>query len=442
MAQQFPILSFQQANPGFEAAQSGMSLADQLMKLRQQDVAAQYQKPTLDEALKQAKLQNQLLGAQAQYAPQLSQAELNQKKAAAVYQGLLSQYYPQDIESQIAARKAQMGLTGAQANLANTQADLARQEEPYKLAAAKGSIYTDPVLARLYQYQQAQKGGISPSLLSVLSGGQQGGGQPSGQSGVNPMTSPNMYGGSGMQNWALRGTPLSYQEEMQMKAQQAGMMANATSNVAQYNNAQNAAATSADDATQMNNYIDEFRNAYDRSSFKGPIGGRVPALGSAMSNEQQADTAANNMQMLVLKLMKTNRLTNYELQFAKNLKLNRQMTPETVNTVGDWLSAKSSRMTEQQAFLNAARENGVDIQTANSLWSLYNNQRPVYDFKDQKVNTKFQGAWQDYLTPQAVYAVQSGQQYAPIPKSKEDLKYLTPQQKAYLYQQMKMQEGK
>jgi hypothetical protein len=457
-AMSFPILSFEQNNPGLVRQNYLNSLINQ-------------------------GLSNYQLAQQARYAPEMAQADLQKKLAdiagTQAQTGLVGQ------ETQWYGPKAQseIGLQGAQAGYYGAEGNRIRQMTPYDVLKAKMGVYSDPILQRLQELQLAQQGGqtgISPDLLSQAGFGQSNQNQiPSqntaqtlnlgNQTGqvipqgsvaqtlglgnqASPMTAPRMFAGNNpMQNWALTGSPLSPIQQMQLKAMGEGMNTAAKTGVIEYNNALNAASSSGEDATQMKNLVDQFKDAYNRSKYTGPIQGIVPSslanaqgvtgktafaaanlvdMGHDFTPEQQADNAAQNMQQMVLKLMKTNRLTNYELQFAGNLKLNRNMTPETIKTVGDWLSAKSNRLNEQQQFLTAAKNTGIDIQTANALWNKYENQRPAYDFVNHKTNTQYQDAWKDYLTPQAINSVQSGRPFVPNRErlSNHDLRYLSPQE--------------
>jgi hypothetical protein len=104
------------------------------------------------------------------------------------------------------------------------------------------------------------------------------------------------------------------------------------------------------------------------------------------------------------------------------------------------LIQRSRQMQELPQFLSAAQNQGIDIHTAQSLWNMYRQQRPVYDFGAGKPNTQFDGSWKDYLNPQAAQAVQTGKPYLPVPtfNSKQDFvnwsKTLQPQDRAYLRQ--------
>jgi len=159
---------------------------------------------------------------------------------------------------------------------------------------------------------------------------------------------------------------------------------------------------SAKDAAQMKGYIDQFQSAYSKLENKGAVLGRLPAF---TSEQQIADNAAQNMQQVMIKLMNTNRMTNYELKFAGNLKLNRSMNPQTVKDVGDFLKAKAERLGEESKFINAAKNKGIGAEDAKVLWNEYENDRPVYNFEERKINKENLNSYGDYLTPEALNRV-------------------------------------
>ncbi|NTU69258.1 hypothetical protein HGB13_00295 [bacterium] len=166
---------------------------------------------------------------------------------------------------------------------------------------------------------------------------------------------------------------------------------------------------SAKDAIQMKNLINQFENAYSKIDARGPVIGKIPAF---TAEAQMADNAAQNMQQMILKLMKTNRMTNYELQFAGNLKLNRAMQPETVKDIGNFLKAKSDRLIEEQKFFNSAKKKGIEAEEARTLWNAYDNERPVYDFEKRRINKNNIKTSQDYLNPERLETTLYNQSYA------------------------------
>ena len=198
-------------------------------------------------------------------------------------------------------------------------------------------------------------------------------------------------------------TPLS-------KEERAEKLAEKRENIKIYSQELKSANEGARDAIQMKNLIDQFQSAYSKLENKGPVLGRLPAV---TSEQQIADNAAQNMQQMMVKLMKTNRMTNYELQFAGNLKLNRAMKPQTVKEVGDFLKAKSERLTEEPKFINAAKNKGLSAEDAKVLWNEYENERPVYNFENRKINKDNLNKSGEYLTPEALAKINNPGEYSP-----------------------------
>jgi hypothetical protein len=278
-------------------------------------------------------------------------------------------------------------------------------------------------LAMLQQGIQSGQQGQIPTNYNVPSNG-----MPQANSMPQANGLPGI-GGNASQNFAMFGSPLSPLQMMQLKALGEGMNTQATSGITQYNDAQNKAASDAALGTQLSQLTTQFQKAYGDSTFKGGVLGKSPTVGleslparlaqsvqgKNLAPEQAADNASQNMAALVAKMIAGGRVTNYEMQYINNLKPNRMMDPQTAQMASDFLQQKSIRMKEGQDFLNAARNQGVPVQTANSLWQQYNNQRPVYDFANSQPNSQFQNGWKPYLSQQAVSSMQSGQPFISIP---------------------------
>lgn len=165
-------------------------------------------------------------------------------------------------------------------------------------------------------------------------------------------------------------------------------------------------------AQSMDNYIDQFKNAYDKSTYKGTgvfgsgatpttgISAGVRSLFHDFTPEQEADTASQNLQRSMISLLKTNRLTNYELKFLENLKLNRSMTPGAVNDLSKYLKAANERVNEYPKFLLEASHRGINPQEAELLFNIYKEQNPVINPKTNKVVESNLNSWQRYLDPE------------------------------------------
>lgn len=105
-----PILSPEQANPIMTGMQMGNQVVGQGLQNQQQMIQNQYLPQTLQQALIKAQLENKILQPQAQFAPQMTEADLALKQAMAPY------YQSQTAEtySKIPVNEAQAGLLKAQ----------------------------------------------------------------------------------------------------------------------------------------------------------------------------------------------------------------------------------------------------------------------------------------------------------------------------------------
>lgn len=440
--------SFQQANPflsGFGATQGiiGQNLQNQQLSaaLQGQNInnqimsaKAQYAMPEEQQALLQAQLRNQILQPQAQYAPQMTQAQLALART-------MPGYY-----------SAMANEAGARAGFMGAQTNLLKQQTPYMVEKAQADVFNDPLLSRANQLAMAQQQSgtnhyLAQSLQNLGFSGDQNNSAPSqipfaGASPVMPnaMNAPRMMTGNPMQNYLMFGSPLSPYLQMQLQAIGKGMETQQSAAATDYSKALTDSQNEANIGTQLSNLADQFQQSYNATNEKGFAGGRLPAVSS---DAQAADNASQNMAALVAKTIAGGRVTNYEMQYISNLKPNRAMNPQTAQMVSDFWKQKALRMNEQQAFLNTAKNEGVDIYTANTLWNQYNNQRPVYDFANRQPNTQYQNSWNDFLTPQAVNAAQTGQRYVMPPQFKSQVeaknwfKSLSPSDKQIYVNQIK-----
>jgi hypothetical protein len=415
----FPILSPQQASPVLYGASNALNMANQFMQNQQLAKQLPFITPELQQKLEAQKLANALQQNTLNFAPQMSAAELAAKQAQ-----------PGLINAQAAAQRALPGLYGAEsasdyANAARAQvaANLMRQQTPFLVQQEQEKLFSDPILSRLNQLNIAQRTGAIPqSSLSFLTGsGQE---QPASSSqfsavnpnlpaGASPVTTPKAFTGNDTAtNWAMFGSPYN---PIQMSAMQAQAKSAAETGVTSWNDAQKEAAADADLANNTNNLLNQFKSNYGKSFYKGSTLGTLPSQGKVtalmpgdLSAEQATDNASQNIAAAVAKLIAGGRVTNYEMQYINQLKPNRAMTPQTAQLAANFLGAKMSRLQQQQQFLNAARNQGIDVQTAQTLWQNYNNQAPVFNFnKNQPINYP-KNYWKNFLTPQAVQDARQG----------------------------------
>jgi len=410
----FQPLSFQQANPLLAGIQAGEQIYGQGVKNA-------YLGKTLAQQLQAMQLQNAARQAGLPYVGPQAAATLSQTQAQTPL-----------LQSEAARNQAAIPLLGAQAQQARAQAGMLGEQRallageiPSLIARSQGSVFTDPIMQRAFELSQAQRAGIAPALQSFginvpgaantpisEQAASSGGLAPisGAATTATPGGTPNMFGGNPSQNYGLFGSPYN---PIQLQGLLAQAKTGGTTGITQYNTAQADAAKAGDLGIQLKNLTDQFQKAYAKTDLKGGALGMLPSHFSSAA--QTADNASQNMAGLVAKMIAGGRVTNYEMQYVANMKPNRGMNPEAAREVSDFLKQKSIRMQEEAPFLNAARQQGIDVQTAQALWNSYNNQRPVYDFDQNKPNTQFQNSWKDYLTPQAVQAVKNGQGYVPLP---------------------------
>lgn len=134
----YDIPTFEQTNPNYVATQKNADLLEQIQKMQYQKVLNQYEQPTLEESLKQAKLNNQILEPQAQYAPQMTLADLVQKQNQGKLTGEQAKWYGPTAQSNI-------GLQGSQTNLNYLRGKYLPLDEAIKAAnsARQGSRFGD-----------------------------------------------------------------------------------------------------------------------------------------------------------------------------------------------------------------------------------------------------------------------------------------------------------
>lgn len=416
----FTPMTFEQANPQF-------ANSDSVNKMYNNIIQAQYAQPNAQANLQKQLLANQIAQAQAQYAPQSELAKLQQLQALP---GLT---------------RAQTAEEGSAAGLNSANSALIRGRTPYEVQLAKLNSTPDPIIQRLAQIEAAKQN--NPALYKSLqqfglasSDNGQSSSMNNGQNSM-PQSMPNMTNmqnmhnanmnavtapkfsaqGSDPYNYAMFGSPYNPFMAAQLKSQ---AEAQGKGDVEQYNSAQKDAQDESQSSNNLENLSNQFIKNYNKSKLVGPQLGSIPITGIAGSSianltkkslgansdltpEQLTDNASQNMAAAVAKMIAGGRVTNYEMQYVQNLKPGRYMTPQAAQMTANFLKEKAIRMQEKPAFLNAARAEGIPVQTAGTLWNQYNIQRPVYDFQNNKPNTQFQNSWKDYLNPNVLAAHQA-----------------------------------
>lgn len=442
----FPLLNAEQAGNPFGSLMSGYS----------QGIINRNK--LLENALKQIKLK--YAEPEERAALELAQAKPGLTKAQTNYQNQLAQWVGPQAQAYSAAQYGQADQSRAAAQNQLASAALTRGQTPYMIQQEQEKLFSDPIIQRQYQLGLAKNiPGLSQSLSNLGLSGQQGNGQIQNQNFNNPIqipysqnqnfnnptqipyaqnnnldpsTAPKMFNGNSAQNFALFGSPYN---PIELKQMEASAKAAGTQGVTNFNDALKEASSDTQNAIQMKNLASEFKEAYDNSYYKGPRLGNVPSSGmstfltkGSLKNEGLADIAGNSLAALNIKILNGAKVAGPEIGFLKSIKPNRNLAPETVETLINFTNAKADRLQERQKFLNTAQKRGIDINTANTLFNQYDSNHPVYSFKNNKVNSDNMNKWELYLTPQAIRAAQQGTSYVPIEKmNRSQIDQLSPQ---------------
>lgn len=476
-------LSFDQNNPFLAGLQKGQTIGSNFQNqdlVRQQIQAAQYanQMARAQAQYAQPTALAELLQKQAQ--PELTQAQAAQANAIAQLHGTQAQLAQKGLP--YAGGSAQADMQQKQANALQTGIanQVAGASAPSNIFKNQASAFSNPIYSNALQQSRLtgepiksilQRWGVIPSdvPLPAPNAGNQGAPSPQNtqQGGPNilpvnpnqmadqaarqamalpptgmtpqmsgsiqqalggpqtltPATAPKLFSGNTEQNVGLYGSPLN---PYQMAGAKAATEAQAKTNVTAWNNLTDNLNKDADNATKLNNALNQFSDAYDKSKLTGPGLGAIPVKGKIgaainylshdVTNEQEADQASKNMQGLVAHGIFPQRTTNTDLAWLQDFKPGRENTPLAKQSIVDFMQKDTVRQQELANMAAAARQMGVDPKTTDTLLNNYNNQRPVYNWYSRKPNDNFMGTWPEYLDPRYIASVQAGKGYVIPPK--------------------------
>lgn len=309
------------------------------------------------------------------YLPQILQQQSKQTELQNALSALNLQNAPEE------AKQKLLGLT------LNNQLAKEKIDNPF-LMNPEGALYD-----YAFKQQQGQMG--QPQI----------GGEQSNNSGSNL--------NNNLINNILANKFMSPEQKAQMQIQNATQIDSIKQNNRDYQKELDSASKDAITSRELTKSLDQLGNSYNKLSDyeRGPLSGHLPAFSS---NAQLADNAANNLQaQMVRSVANGGRVTNYLTKFTGTLKPNRSMTPAALKELTTYMNANAVRQQEYPSFLIAAREKGIDAQTAKTLWNQYDEQRPVYNFTKKKVNDYSNKNYNDYLSDEAINAVKNGGFYNP-----------------------------
>jgi hypothetical protein len=138
----FPMLSFEQANPALEGVQRGVRIVGDTLSNQKAQAALPYTQPMLEEALRQAQYQTQMDAPKAKYAEKITLADLLAKQEEARKTQLANQYYPEETEADIAYKQAQTKYIPLNAllNIAGKMNTSSRFGDAYQLSRTLTSM--------------------------------------------------------------------------------------------------------------------------------------------------------------------------------------------------------------------------------------------------------------------------------------------------------------
>ncbi|MDP4145632.1 MAG: hypothetical protein Q8936_14290 [Bacillota bacterium] len=131
----------------------------------------------------------------------------------------------------------------------------------------------------------------------------------------------------------------------------------------------------------------------------GPLAGRVPGFSSAA---QESDTAESNLVAARLKAWQTSRITNMDIGFGKTLKPGRYMNEDAFNNEVNYEKGLSQRLQEYPAFAQISQKLGLTPAESDAIWARYANEKPYFDPKSHKILSNNLGTWEQYLTPGSI----------------------------------------
>jgi len=144
---------------------------------------------------------------------------------------------------------------------------------------------------------------------------------------------------------------------------------------------------------------------------RGPYKGKLPAFSEAA---QVYDKTSAALQKAVMDGMKgQGQMSKAKMEFIEKIKPNRNMDKAASERIGDTLKAMAERSLEEQPFFTLAQKSGLNHKEAQSLWTLYNKERPEYDAKRQAPIDGNLNKYNEYLNQNALEAALRGKPYDP-----------------------------
>lgn len=211
-------------------------------------------------------------------------------------------------------------------------------------------------------------------------------------------------------------------------------------------------------ADQNRNLINVVNNMIDARSKlqpweKGPYLGELPGVTSAA---QDLDAYQRQAARAVAQAQISGVITNQAADEYSQMKPGRNLNDQSFQDQTNFLKGMSARAQEKQAFDYEAQQKGLSTQQRDLAWQYYNNQEPFYDRSNHQVAYDNLGAnvWKNYLggkrlqdafNPDKNSVMKSLNGYSQIPtswKSKEDFQQWYLQQPPQVQQMINQKYGR
>ncbi|OGT30411.1 MAG: hypothetical protein A3E87_01625 [Gammaproteobacteria bacterium RIFCSPHIGHO2_12_FULL_35_23] len=338
----FPILSFDQANPGITAMLKSSQMIQNMQGAQAQMIKNRYLAAQLQQALKQAGAQSQMMGAQASVAQPEAQAELAAKQA-----GIYTSPYPQFLQQTQMLRNG-VGLPQGSQVSQSVSSALGAQAPGASISAQGGAVpeaYAKFISTPAQLAQQRAQGSLTA------------------EQNINFLKQANQEGN----------------ESTQMN-----------NYLNQYNDAM-------DKIKYLKGAVDGHLPVGREGNFISNIPSQVLSA-KDVANAQIADNASNAIatQFMSSGGLPGNRLTNLELSTFKGGKPDRTLDDDARKQITSLLSAKLKRGQEYPQFAQAYLAKGGNALDAQTAWNRYQQDYPIYDAKKGVVQSNL-GNWNKYL---------------------------------------------
>lgn len=317
-------------------------------------------------------------------------------KAGADFANSIAKAQQANALASVAPQMAQQSLQEAMLNnrILSANAQYAPQNAQASAVTAQANEYSNPyvqLLNQMHLYGQGTPGqssqNLNPNNISMMNTSNGAVAIPNGVGSNNDMS--NLP--------AIAARMLMSPGQLAQQSEQGKLNAQSWQNLSDQSLQDNKSAL--DMTYNLNNFKNAYDKAYFKGSFLGkmPATGGLETLAQKastsqvggnpnqdLSNEQLADTYAGNLQAALGKSLFPQRLTDSDLNFIKGLKVNRAMDSGAVNELTPQIAALQQRTQQESNFYSKAREAGIDPKTAQNNWTQYNNDNPIFDPKTGK----------------------------------------------------------